>query len=304
MQIKSAQQARLSAAFPLSIRAKIIIVIKNGLSSIVASQKSVLRPAQHKLFDSCVLFFCFELKKHINATMLQTKTGLIVTGKETAKMDRKTDTGETSEMVEKTSAKKDEKELKKTNKKLHIVLDIDGTLMSHAFIDKPHSNGKSSSGAFFYYRPGLISFLDYCVEHCASVSIWTAACKEWMHDFIQSLPVRFHKIFLFTWHVNRCTYTVRRTGLMKTRMFILKRLSKVWKKKWAQKAAMNRHNTIIVEDTPSNCLDNYGNAIYVPAYRWCVEQEDTILPRLQTYLTDLATKKSVRSIEKRGWISE
>ena len=128
--------------------------------------------------------------------------------------------------------------------------------------------------------------------------------KEWMHEFIQSLPVRFHKIFLFTWHVNRCTYTVRRTGLMKTRMFILKRLSKVWKKKWAQKAAMNRHNTIIVEDTPSNCLDNYGNAIYVPAYRWCVEQEDTILPRLQTYLTDLATKKSVRSIEKRGWISE
>ena len=56
VQIKSAQQARLSAAFPLSIRAEIIIVFKNGISLNVASQKSVLMPTQHKLFDSCVFF--------------------------------------------------------------------------------------------------------------------------------------------------------------------------------------------------------------------------------------------------------
>jgi len=185
---------------------------------------------------------------------------------------------------------------------LHIVLDIDGTLMDNGLSSDNHDG--ISCSRFLYFRPGLINFLDYCLKHCASVSIWTAGNEEWMSGFIKALPCRFREAFLFTWHIKRCNVKYQRTGLMTTKLVILKRLNKVWSKKWTKKIGMTRNNTIIIEDTPSNCLNNYGNAVYVSEYnRFKLKaQEDDTLPKLQLYLDHLSAHQTVRNIEKRNWM--
>ena len=46
----------------------------------------------------------------------------------------------------------------------------------------------------------------------------------------------------------------------------LKRLRKVWNGRGRQAAGWTQARTLIVDDTPGNCLDNYGNAITVSSW--------------------------------------
>jgi len=54
--------------------------------------------------------------------------------------------------------------------KIHIILDMDSTL-----IDRDDDD-------IIYGRPYLKLFLDYCFKTFASVSIWTAASREWYDE--------------------------------------------------------------------------------------------------------------------------
>jgi len=55
-----------------------------------------------------------------------------------------------------------------------------------------------------------------------------------------------------------------------------KDLSKLWRNKNAETANFDdKTNTIIVENTPQQCIRNYGNAVYVPTYSGDEEDEDT-----------------------------
>ena len=197
------------------------------------------------------------------------------------------------------------------NNGLHVILDIDGTLIDNTRINNnilSNNHDGISCGHFIYFRPYLIPFLEYCVKCCASVSIWTAGNEDWMKGFILSLPLDFHNAFLFTWHRNKCNIRYKNMGCEATEFFKMndlvmrKPLRKIWKTKWAQKKGMTKHNTVIIEDSPENCCKNYGNAIYVPEYNYLLNKQDDTLLKLQLYLNQLSTKKSVRHIEKRQWL--
>ena len=98
-------------------------------------------------------------------------------------------------------------------------------------------------------------------------------------------------------------------GLVSNRR-VMKRLRKVWNNKRLSAVGYERHSTLIVDDTPGVCLDNFGNAVYVPTY--CKgegedgDEEDDVLVRLRTFLerVDERVKAggTVRAIEKRQWL--
>jgi hypothetical protein len=185
------------------------------------------------------------------------------------------------------------------NNGLHVILDIDGTLIDHSIL--PNNHEGISCDHFIYFRPYLIQFLEYCVKCCASVSIWTAGSKDWMKGFIRRLPSDFHSAFLFTWHRKKCEVVYKTMGC---EAIWLKPLNKIWKTKWAQKKGFTKHNTVIIEDSPENCYKNYGNAIYVPEYNHILNKQDETLLKLQQYLTQLSMEKSVIHIEKRTWLTD
>lgn len=74
----------------------------------------------------------------------------------------------------------------------------------------------------------------------------------------------------------------------------VKRLSKVKKRRNEQ---MER--VLIIDDTPSKSIHNYGNAIYPQEFTG--DPQDDELLYLMRYLDTLKNVDDVRKIEKRGW---
>lgn len=56
---------------------------------------------------------------------------------------------------------------------------------------------------------------------------------------------------------------------------------------------------LIVDDSPSKCVDNYGNAIFIKPFMG--ETDDQELSFLAHYLKSIANEINFRTIEKRGW---
>jgi hypothetical protein len=72
-----------------------------------------------------------------------------------------------------------------------------------------------------------------------------------------------------------------------------KDLNKVWSKKYAQYC---RDRTLLIENTPQQCLRNYGNAVYVPTYTG--DPKDRILFHLQRLIEQLERTDNVRTVSK------
>ena len=83
----------------------------------------------------------------------------------------------------------------------------------------------------------------------------------------------------------------------------IKELKKVWRK-YPQ---FSKSSTIIVDDRPENCVRNFGNAVYIPAfdlkaYGFSPIQNDDYLLRLCFFIScALPPGTNVRYVEKRGW---
>jgi NLI interacting factor-like phosphatase len=75
-----------------------------------------------------------------------------------------------------------------------------------------------------------------------------------------------------------------------------KDLTKVWSKKRALGGSFSRARTLLIENTPQQCLSNYGNAVYVPTYRG--DQEDRVLDRLQSLILQMECVEDVRAASK------
>jgi hypothetical protein len=81
-----------------------------------------------------------------------------------------------------------------------------------------------------------------------------------------------------------------------------KPLRKVWRSKSFQKLGWNPKNTLILEDTPPNCISNYGNALYIRTYDVTeAHRNDSALLILQAFLDRIRHVDDVRTIEKRDW---
>jgi hypothetical protein len=64
----------------------------------------------------------------------------------------------------------------------------------------------------------------------------------------------------------------------------------------------NSKNTLILEDTPQNCISNYGNALYIRTYNVAANRgRDSALLVLPIFLDRIRLVEDVRTIEKRDW---
>lgn len=195
------------------------------------------------------------------------------------------------------------------------MLDIDGTLIDDIhYSQQPLSKFPISAvdhvGDCVVLRPGVVDFLTYCFLHFP-VGIWTASSSHWLETVLscqEFVPFRDRWAFVYTGE--RCTIhkpTKHRVDDVFDQrnyaaILTLKDLRKVWRKQ----PLYTRGNCLIIEDTPENCLRNFGNAVHVPSFDCMSEdaEKDDVLPKLQRYLSRFIGSDSVRQVEKRRWYEE
>lgn len=171
---------------------------------------------------------------------------------------------------------------------MHLILDIDGTLISD---DMP-----------IIFRPYLAEFLMFCFKSFETVSIWSAASENHVKSIAdQILPKDCQ--WLFIRHSKHChkKYYLSEFDFDGSYMNLIveKRLRNIWKCSKFRNLGIKRENTIIIENTPSICAKNYGNAIYVKTFEGNLEDRE--LMKLIIYLKELIQTTNVRIIEKRNW---
>ena len=165
----------------------------------------------------------------------------------------------------------------------HIILDLDGTLISR----DPKNNPRQ--------RPFLYNFLVFCFENFKSVSIWTAANFQWldivMNDILNPFLRNYGYNFRFIWTYEMCDkryekliFTPNYTN--KYDYVYVKSLKKVWKKY----LDMNEKNTIMVDDNIYSSLDNLENSFEIKSWDYD-DYIDTELKKLMNSLRKLLFHK-------------
>ena len=193
----------------------------------------------------------------------------------------------------------------------HIVLDIDGTLMDSSTNKiegvKPHFGVMNDETIYYFYkRPYLDEFIEFCFEEFDSVSLWTAGDKFWLDNFTKNIiKKKYSDKFLFTYHRDRCTSRNYSEGCYKSvydQVVVTKKMKKIWKTKKAKLNGITKDNLLIVDDTPQTYIENYGNAILIDTFDYGDTSSDKELYKLKLFLINLKKeKKSFRKIDKRNW---
>jgi len=218
---------------------------------------------------------------------------------------------------------------------LALVLDMDNTLIDCAnWIRRPDGTFEADVPIA---RPHLEALLAYAFEHACAVGIWTSATDIWyarvnaeiFAPTLERISARLGRpcAFDFVYTRRRCTRSVAYAGGYfgcMERVRTTKRLRKLWRVRTGIRAGITRDNTLILDDSPSVYVDNYGNGVPVPAFDLALnaydmtdrreyydpdaaddDDDDDTLLRLVTYLREvhavfLATG-TVRHIDKRYW---
>lgn len=160
--------------------------------------------------------------------------------------------------------------------KLHLILDIDGTLICSEIMPAyagtaydicPNMALKHSNGyiGFGYHRPGLIDFMEECFDIFKTVSLWTAGNEDWLNAFIISLPDEMSDRFSFKWHRDHCQVEVLEEGENKYTAYT-KPLTKIWKTSEAKDLEMHSRTTFILDDFKDGCIHNLKNWIPAPYF--------------------------------------
>ena|SRR5437870_11168265 len=142
--------------------------------------------------------------------------------------------------------------------------------------------------------------MDYCFSHF-DVGFWTAACESHAYNILgKYLSLDQWIKVKFIYSSNRCLTKFSLHFGLSSRTITIKPLRKIWKTQMAKSNGWNRYNTLIIENTPQTCLQNYGNAIYVNTY-YGSDEDDTLF-RLIEYLETFLDCKNVRRYDKRDWL--
>lgn len=178
-----------------------------------------------------------------------------------------------------------------------IIFDIDNTL----FDSVEYSEYKSSlepdhrlihGGIKYklYARPFLKEFIKFCQKKFKHIAFWTHADGMWLDKFLKNI-LKVDIPFLFKYDISNATYLKDGSKI--------KPLSKVF----LEFPKFNKNNTIIIEDTPENCVENMENCIIVPEFsikKHELENKDIVLPLLSNYITKLQSGK-IKKNNPIGW---
>lgn len=180
-----------------------------------------------------------------------------------------------------------------------IIFDIDGTLIDTAKEGLHDINIGYGIVLKTSSRPGLKELMEYCFNNY-DVGFYTAASRDYAIEIL--------KLFLTKEQYNSIKFIKDYDNCSKISLggfsydyLIYKPLYKIWKKAYARNNGWNKHNTLIIEDSSSTCIKNYGNAIYVPSYVY--GRNDNVLYKLIDYIGELNLKGNIRSTEKRYWLN-
>jgi hypothetical protein len=208
-------------------------------------------------------------------------------------------------------------ESNENNARLCMIFDVDGTLIA-----------EGDGINHIIIRPGAVDFLKWALEERGhTLALWTAATSGWadrvatklcraLQDEHEDCP----KTFAFVWTGEKMRMQKKITqaddGCMWCECYskrckrcccilgaipycpcrYIKDLGKVWH---LDEFKFERESTLIVENTPQQCIRNYGNAIYVPTYRGSQIGEDKdMFQRMKRLVQELEQARDVRFVKK------
>lgn len=188
---------------------------------------------------------------------------------------------------------------------LHVVLDIDGTLVftrkieNQASLDGIKRADFNLMNAFeTVKRPGLDEFLLFCFTRFKSVSIWTAGSEAYAAYIAANIcpqGQRFSSIRC----IDHCVLEMNMYGYA-----VRKPLNELWRHGSGLEVDELLKTTLIIEDSPETCAYNADNAIFLPSY--CGIEWDRYLNWLQYYMDKCldATVGDVRLVNKSTWMDD
>lgn len=144
-------------------------------------------------------------------------------------------------------------------------------------------------GQFFTYkRPFLEEFLNFCFENFR-VAVWTSSTKAYAEEIVKNI-LKPQQQLEFLWSRERCTMSYDEE-LNET----------IWTKKLTKlrRRGYKLESIIVVDDSPEQWRDSYGNLIRVN--KFVGDSEDNELKLLLPYLKKLKNVENIRKFEKRGW---
>jgi len=171
--------------------------------------------------------------------------------------------------------------------KILLVFDLDETLI-YATTETLRIREDFTIGNYFVYkRP----YLDELLKETSAIfdlGIWSSATEMYVNEMIRNIQQEGTS-FKFTWSREHCTMHYDKDW---NDYVYLKKLSKL------ENFGYSLNRILMVEDTPRNLQQNYGNAIIVSHFKGTPDSE---LLQLKNYLTGYKDVENVRAIEKRNW---
>lgn len=156
---------------------------------------------------------------------------------------------------------------------MHLVLDLDETLISVSLrpIKNPHFTF-TLQGEKYYgrKRPGLDLFLSFAFKKFESVSVWTAATRDYALRIIQHIMTPEQRKSL--------AFLRTRRDLATEKGPYYKPLKNIFATAGAKRIGMTIDNTVMVDDRDDVLRDNPGNGIKIPPWRGV--RGDKYLPKL------------------------
>jgi hypothetical protein len=192
------------------------------------------------------------------------------------------------------------------NKKKHIVLDLDGTLIDE------YATGVKNNHEIIA-RPHLKEFFHFLFNdpRIASVRIWTNASRQWWDEMYAGvisshLPnngenvIKFDFDEIWTSSDRPSKHFVYRYCHERQRMLSVKPLRKYWQRKKKTTTTttttvnrMTRENTLIIDNTRETYMLNYGNAVPITTYAG--DSKDIELLRVMQELDKILNLDNVRN---------
>lgn len=169
---------------------------------------------------------------------------------------------------------------------INVVLDLDNTLICSKYQKskrKPDFEMTVGDEHFFVYkRPGLDRFIMDLFDNAKSVSVWTAATKDYCNKIVKNIFTHDEiKKLKFIWSRGK---TSSRNGKI-----YLKDMSKVF----ASYKALKPYNTLLIDDNTDHMTISADNILPIKA--WSGNIKDCELSKISKMLKQCSSYGSTKS---------
>ena len=155
---------------------------------------------------------------------------------------------------------------------LHIILDIDQTLVDNMSMSEYESNKDKLRKPDFikesmciWTRPNLREFLDFLNKNIKYISIWTNGSFSWLYYVLTTILTKYlpKKRFLLLLSVD---YSIKQSIEMKgmTAIIPIKNIGEMIKR--FPNNNISLYNTVLIDDNYHNCIFNRNNTIPIKKY--------------------------------------